>query len=303
MTSPLSSKQESPPFQIPKSSKERRSHPTPPIDEVLGSSGKYPEPWTLTTFLDYLESEHSGENLRYWSECEALKYMKKIPGAIDPPPELLLLKKEQIQQGKEGQWLDELLKTYVVEDATNQINISAAQREALLQRAKPLIPRNEADPTILNEAQQEVKMMMLQDSWPRFVMSAKTQNITTKSKNRKTIIGGVLLSLSTILLCLFWGLFVPRYYFFLLCIPWFITIYELATAYYKQDFISAFFAKRELDLRGGCVIELGCYVCKANQLYNAQLGLFLVVVLTTIITLFGFVITYAIEAGQGKALY
>eukprot|EP00128_Syssomonas_multiformis_P015648 Colp12_sorted_trinity150504_noHs@13679 len=95
-------------------------------------------------FLEFLEKEYSSENLKFWDACEALK---KVPssGLV--------------------QAVNEIYNHYMSAEATNEVNVDANIREAVVRKlAKP-------NYNIFHEAQKAIFKLMSKDSYPRFLNS------------------------------------------------------------------------------------------------------------------------------------
>ncbi|XP_032883907.1 regulator of G-protein signaling 4-like [Amblyraja radiata] len=99
----------------------------------------------LVVFAEFLRSEYSEENIRFWLECEEFKSCK--------PSAKLALKAKKV--------FDE----YIAVDAPKEVNLESHIRE----KTKKSI----VDPTssCFNEAQSKIYILMEKDSYPRFLKS------------------------------------------------------------------------------------------------------------------------------------
>ncbi|XP_078264175.1 regulator of G-protein signaling 4-like [Rhinoraja longicauda] len=99
----------------------------------------------LVVFAEFLRSEYSEENIRFWLECEEFKSFK--------PSAKLAMKAKKV--------FDE----YIAVDAPKEVNLESQIRE----KTKKSIP----DPTssCFDEAQSKIYTLMEKDSYPRFLKS------------------------------------------------------------------------------------------------------------------------------------
>jgi hypothetical protein len=236
------------------------------------------------------------ENLIFFSEIEAYKAMK---GSTKSPPESLLVL-SQSARNDEGQLVEELIETFVKDDSPKQVNISAAQREKILYATKD----HAVGPTIFQEAQTEVKKLMQNDAWPRFMhrmLDAENLSLETRVDRFKR----GLLSLAVYLLAfgLFLGLFVPRWYFFFLAIPIGIFLFSFISFQSKTCVIRAYRHEVDIDGKRSDQVKVQCPTVRYNTRNRARKLIALMIVLTIVWTGFSFAMTYAVEAGQSKVLY
>jgi len=139
---------------------------------------------------EFLEIEHNSENLcvgfapqcvaltqswpanRYfWEEVETLRATKH--GGKRPAADLLLLP-EQVR-ADDTAWVGSIQDTFIKDEAPQSINVSHQQRKALLVNIDAALASKQVSPEIFNDAQNEVKRLMLQDAWPRFMVRMTTE--------------------------------------------------------------------------------------------------------------------------------
>ncbi|KAM6219540.1 regulator of G-protein signaling 13 [Rhynchocyon petersi] len=102
-------------------------------------------------YATYLKTEHSDENIKFWTACETYK---KIAS-----------QRSRISMAKK------LYKTYIQPQSPREINIDSPTREAII--------KNLQEPTQMcfAEAQKIVYMHMERDSYPRFLKSEMYQKL------------------------------------------------------------------------------------------------------------------------------
>ncbi|XP_006889593.1 PREDICTED: regulator of G-protein signaling 13 [Elephantulus edwardii] len=107
----------------------------------------------------YLKSEHSEENIKFWTACETYK-------KIDS-------RRSRISMAKK------LYEIYIQPQSPREINIDSSTREAIIKNLQ------EPTPTCFAEAQRIVYMHMERDSYPRFLKSEMYQKLlkTLQSDN------------------------------------------------------------------------------------------------------------------------
>ncbi|XP_076822557.1 uncharacterized protein LOC143468953 [Clavelina lepadiformis] len=122
-----------------------------------------------TAFNDFLGSEYSSENLRFWTSCEKFRKMKSAE-----------------QRLREGRWI---YSQYISPNAPHQINIDYITRRqvTLMFTSDEKIPSD-----IFDNAQRYVFAIMENDSFPRFINSNYYKEAICKKNAFESMFGGIL---------------------------------------------------------------------------------------------------------------
>ena len=271
----------------------------PSFDQVL--SGEIPvEPWVPATFLEFLHDEKNDENFFFFEEVEALKAVIGKP--VKRPSEELLLLPGAVRTDPKT-YVNEIVNTFVKEDAPRQVNISDDQRTRLLSSVTSSLESHGYEPEIFNEAQTEVKRLMMLDSWPRFKKKMLTENISKEDSTYRLKEAMAFFLVSVFALALMLGFQAPRWYIFILAIPLYFAYEEFLT--YKLSFCMRN-AMKGLRDRFGKVSDRAPLACPIVRKFhkNRIRKMFIVITLLTVITTgFFFSLTYIIEAALGKSIY
>jgi hypothetical protein len=296
----------------------KRRYGLPNFDMVLLGQGGI-EPWKPETFLEFLESEHNSENLFFFEvrcvcacvaggahvivlvqEVEALKAKKGVSGSVAPEQGLLILPAEARMD--DVKWIESLTDTFVRDGATQQINIAHQQRESLLRGVTSAVSSRQVHAEIFQEAQNEVRRLMAQDAWPRYIVKMTSQNIDSRERSSRFTRGmvGIFATLLFVGLCL--GLMVPRWYLFLAFPMWFFSFDNLFS--YKTGVCArGAFMGTACKLRTGRHMKLQCPVTKGSLRHAARRIFFRTLFICTVLTLVSFALSYIIEAIAGRTMY
>ncbi|XP_078481820.1 uncharacterized protein LOC100182408 isoform X2 [Ciona intestinalis] len=104
-------------------------------------------------FRVFLESEIADENLKFWLACENLKSATK---------------QKRIEKG-----VQDIYDTYINVYSPHEVNIDYKMRESIVDQLK-----DKMDVSIFTEAQHQIYTLMHRDSYPRFLCSNLTAEIT-----------------------------------------------------------------------------------------------------------------------------
>uniref|UniRef100_F7AT24 RGS domain-containing protein n=1 Tax=Ciona intestinalis TaxID=7719 RepID=F7AT24_CIOIN len=104
-------------------------------------------------FRVFLESEIADENLKFWLACENLKSATK---------------QKRIEKG-----VQDIYDTYINVYSPHEVNIDYKMRENIVDQLK-----DKMDVSIFTEAQHQIYTLMHRDSYPRFLCSNLTAEIT-----------------------------------------------------------------------------------------------------------------------------
>jgi len=272
----------------------------PSFEEVLTGADSTFEPWRPQTFLEFLHTELNEENLLFFEEVEAFKAHK---GVVSRAPEKSLLTFPESVRVDDSTYVKGLVETFVKEDSPRQVNISADQRTKLLGEVEKAVESQGYNPDMFLEAQHEVKKLMQQDSWPRFIKKVLTENISREDRMYRIKTGVLYFLLALLISGLFLGFLVPRYYFLLLFFPFSLAMDNFVTIRTKLCIKNAMNGTRDREGSVTTRVVISCPVVKASQKKRARRLFVLVQILSIACALFMFGLTYAIEAGQGKTLY
>lgn len=113
----------------------------------------------LSAFRTFLKTEFSEENLEFWAACEDYR---KTPSATKLPAKALCIFQEFLQTG-----------------APREVNIDHQTRETTRQQVAV------ASRSCFDAAQEQTRILMEKDSYPRFLKSPFYQQILTQSSIRK----------------------------------------------------------------------------------------------------------------------
>uniref|UniRef100_H2YE85 RGS domain-containing protein n=1 Tax=Ciona savignyi TaxID=51511 RepID=H2YE85_CIOSA len=104
-------------------------------------------------FRVFLESEIADENLKFWLACEDLKNTTK--------------------QKRIEKRIQDIYDTYINVYSPHEVNIDYKMRENIVDQLK-----DKVDVSIFTEAQHQIYTLMHRDSYPRFLSSSLTAEIT-----------------------------------------------------------------------------------------------------------------------------
>jgi hypothetical protein len=257
------------------------------------------EPWAPKTFLDFLHAEHNDENFFFFQETEAFKALKgKSPKT--PSDELLVLPGDVRADAK--RYVLTIIETFVREDAPRQVNISATQREKVMDDVKAALEAQGYEPEVFEEAQGEVKRLMQQDSWPRFKQKMLTTNLSANSTKSRLYEGLLTVSVGVLAAALMLGFMAPRWYIFLCFVPFYLGFEALIA--YKMKFCCRMAMRGLKDrLTGNSTVVVVCPIVKGRAKQLMRRAITINISISATFTLFFFALTYIIEAGVGRTLY
>ncbi|XP_077471077.1 regulator of G-protein signaling 21 [Stigmatopora argus] len=111
-----------------------------------------------SAFREFLQSEHSEENILFWLACEEYKKIKNVPEMISSA--------------------NRIYTEFVQTEAPKQINIDCGTREN--------ITKNMSQPTLtsFDSAQKLIYSLMARDCYPRFLKSDVYQALLRKTDCR-----------------------------------------------------------------------------------------------------------------------
>lgn len=217
----------------------------PLLDSLLARKGF--EPFTLSTFAEFLEIERSEENLMFWVEVERLK-------AKGDSEDLVLFSKGQpvlpAYRAEPGKWMAEICTQFVMNGAPHEINISHNQKDSLLKAVKS--SQVEPAPEIFNDAQNEVLGLMRRDAYPRFIKRFTTTNLNESERRYRYAMFFLMLSINILAIALMIHFALPRYYAFISIILWFGTFDYLLAARSKLCVSKAYFGLTLLERSTVC---------------------------------------------------
>jgi hypothetical protein len=257
------------------------------------------EPWAPKTFLDFLHAEHNDENFFFFQETEAFRALEgKVPKA--PSDDLLLLPGDV--RADLPRYVHEIIETFVRENAPRQVNISATQREKLLNDVKAALEAQGYDADVFEEAQNEVKRLMQLDAWPRFKQKMLTHNLSPVGVEIRLYKGLLGLALVILTVAVMLVMHVPRWYIFLLFIPCYPSFEGILS--YSLGFCPGLARKGLINrFTGSSSVPIACPIVKGRTRQMLVRFTFFNVLAALALTLFLFALTYIIEAGTGQTLY
>ncbi|XP_077374541.1 regulator of G-protein signaling 21-like [Festucalex cinctus] len=136
--------------------------PKDPLEDVCAWSESVDNVLTCKTgqlaFREFLQSEHSEENILFWLACEEYKKIKDVPEMISSA--------------------NRIYSEFVQTEAPKQINIDCSTREK--------ITKDISQPTLtsFDSAQKLIYCLMARDCYPRFLKSDIYQGLLRKSDLR-----------------------------------------------------------------------------------------------------------------------
>jgi len=285
-----------------------RPYDEPDLDAVLRGNGI--SPYTRMGFMDHLHSEHNAENLAFWSEVEALRKKHGEEDAIEPEPQLLVLP-EKLHE-VEIEWIKGIVEEFVAEGAPNQVNISHQQRDNIIKGENSYArtdPEKAESNFVFKEAQGEVRKLMLQDSWPRFVRQCMTQNLNKAEKTYRLYMGAVFVFVALGSLALMLSLMAPRFCAFITFIPWALATDNIMSHRSGLCVKSAMGGKRMLKNLGmadrfkDCMVDIKCPITRGRLKHTAWTQFKKTLIISVLLTLASFCLFYIVEAGVGRPLY
>jgi len=104
-------------------------------------------PRIYAAFAVFLQSEHSSENLTFWSLCERYRHLNRgLSHAVS------VIDNDYLQEG-----------------AIEEVNVSQRSRMEGIRKGKSVVLAMEESLSAYYELQKEVEMLMWRDSYPRFL--------------------------------------------------------------------------------------------------------------------------------------
>mmetsp|Transcript_1469 Transcript_1469/g.1753 ORF Transcript_1469/g.1753 Transcript_1469/m.1753 type:complete len:304 (+) Transcript_1469:200-1111(+) len=154
------------------------------LEDVL--SGARVAPYTKANFMAFLESELAEENLEFVDSVKEYKGAIADGASVGSADEVV----EKAQ---------EVVDVYIHTEAPKQVNISSDMRSEVIDR----LAEKQVDGTIFDEAEKEVKTMMGQGPFIRFLKSAVTENISQDHANWRKRIGEINLVIAVTIMVTF----------------------------------------------------------------------------------------------------
>ena len=108
-------------------------------------------PGIFESFATFLQSEHSSENITFWTRCERYKVLQKE------------LYQELYQE------LTEMETEHMLQSSSKEINVSPKGRSECLRHVEILKKAMNETQRRFEKLQKEVELMMWRDSYPRFL--------------------------------------------------------------------------------------------------------------------------------------
>ena len=261
------------------------------------------EPYTRTSFLAFCRRCYCEENLHFWADVELLKRRKGVPGAVEPEPELLLVPTDAQRDDKK--WTSALVTTYIENGAPRQINISSSQKQGVLDRVQSLPP---GAPEIFAEAQAEVKRVMKDDTWKRFVNKTLTENLTEGESRYRLFMGTLLVVVNILLIAIFLDTHLNRWIMLVTAVTWFTALDYLWASQSKVCISKAAWGLRMRDdVKGwlrmridtSCDINIRDPVVLAALRRRGRIQAVRTAILALIMAWACFALTYVVEAATG----
>ena len=179
----------------------------PSIDDVLYSLRA--APFTFEDLFEFSQREHSAENAQFWATVE--HYRQVHEGTAGPAA--VRVEATELASAERARRL--IVDKFVADSAPEQVNISSSQRVAVLRAAgdgaASISPRG-----VFDEAQAEIKLLIQNDTLPRFIRSARSTNISKPQAQWRERTGWALFLISALL----FGLIFLLEYLAVLRTPW-----------------------------------------------------------------------------------
>jgi hypothetical protein len=177
----------------------------PSVDDVLYSLRA--APFTFEDLLEFSQREHSAENAQFWATVE--HYRQVHEGTAGPAA--VRVEATELASAERARRL--IVDKFVADSAPEQVNISSSQRVTVLRAAgaASVSPRG-----VFDEAQAEIKLLIQNDTLPRFIRSARSTNISKPQAQWRERAGWAMLLASALLV----GLVFLLEYLAVLSTPW-----------------------------------------------------------------------------------
>lgn len=144
-------------------------------------------PYTYADMREFLETEFNTENIDFWGNVEEYKQkFEKVQA-----PKMVRVTETPFTDKQSGR--DRIVSEFVKQGAEKEVNISSKQRAEILDAVS-----SGKDEKVFDTAQQEVFKLMREDSYPRFLKTVTSTNITTGQANWRKQVGLVLIALGTV---------------------------------------------------------------------------------------------------------
>jgi len=155
---------------------------SPDLDDVLYSLRQ--PPYTYSDMREFLESEYNSENIDFWGTVEEYRQRFEKTKA----PKIVRVSEAGSMASKEGA-AKLILDTYIAEGSEKEVNISGTQRAAVVSALGPQGESGSSSDAVFAEAQNEIKRIMQTDSYPRFLKTVTTTNLSPASATWRTKVG------------------------------------------------------------------------------------------------------------------
>ena len=265
-------------------------------DFVRMLRGDFPPPWDAQFFLDFAESEHNAESLRFFMEVEGVKRAAGDASAVDPDSVFLITPANT--HGSVPAWETAIVEQFVRPQAPFEINVSSSMRDDCLTKAST---GDLSPPAVFGDCQTEIVNVMTTDSFPRFAKRVLTQNLTEAYARRRYAYAALTFALTVAGVGLCLGFYVPRWYLLLFFLPWLWGVHHLMSARTRLCALSALWGESYIGVTSKVI---ACPITKRTNRARAKVLAARAAVVAALLTLAGLVLTWIIEAANGgKILY
>jgi len=135
-------------------------------------------PYTYNDMREFLETEFNTENIDFWGNVEEFRQkFEKVPA-----PKMVRVTSTPFNTKQEG--VNRIMEEFVKQGADREVNISSKQRSEIISAVQ-----SGKDDNLFEAAQKEVYKLMSEDSYPRYLKTVTTTNITTGQANWRKRVG------------------------------------------------------------------------------------------------------------------
>ncbi|KAH9251815.1 hypothetical protein BASA81_010258 [Batrachochytrium salamandrivorans] len=262
---------------VPAYAKQVDTHPG--FEEILSPSHDHLEPWIPENFLRFLQSEFCEENLWFYSEMSYLK--SSLDTTLPPSVDTARIDTAVLTR--------EIVKQFIESNGEYSVNVSHEQREQILTH------QNQEQLRALEDAQLEVKKLLLRGPWPRFYNKMMRENLSvsiTKGRYIQAAVIYVFVLAAWITLLVLGNEIVPRWYVFVLLVPLLLANFFFVSAWYRLCPVMSHLGRRFASVTGGGEVAVACpFVRKANRVRGYQVNA-TIVLLSVVQILIAFAMTY-----------
>jgi len=287
------------PVNVEEIRKLKRRHGLPPFDAIIDGAPGLVEPWTPQTLMAFLDMELNKEHLLFYEEVQWLRYFKGEV-ARAPVGDVLVLPGDTRED--EMKWVEAMRAEFVAEDAVEPINVSHAHRAALLLRIDAAKESHKVDPAMFADTQAEVRKLLYQDAWPRFMARMLTTNVSDKEGSRRLRIVLACFAVCASIDGLVLGLMGSRWLMIIALPFWCMGMAQFLV--YETNYCPMVAQNMQIVFRADLrAVTINCPVAKAMHRKARQRYLAFASLLGFCATAITIAISYIIEAGTGKSLY